>query len=106
MIQKIVLILATLWAYLFVSAVAYAFDAPSFPSCVNPQGSTIANYDSGTHGVVGDPGTHNGKDSVFQVNSSQVLQCFCPPSGSGIQTNFLKTTTLNDNQIKSLVSQG
>lgn len=90
-----------------VTAKASASDVPSFPSCVNPQGTVISQFNSGTHGIVGDMSTHAGSDSVFQVGSTQVLQCFCPSSGgTGVQTNFLNAKGFSNNQISSLIAQG
>ncbi|HEX8965691.1 MAG TPA: hypothetical protein VF820_04645 [Patescibacteria group bacterium] len=52
---------------------AFASTTPDFPACSSPQGSTIASYDSGTHGIPGDSSTYTGSDTVYQVNESQVL---------------------------------
>lgn len=86
-----------------------AFDLPSFSSCPTPGGDPQAQYSSGTHGIPGDVTTYTGSDSVFKLNSSQLVQCFCPePStgNSGIQTNWWKISDLTQNEINSLKNLG
>jgi len=74
-------------------------DRPIF-SCSAPIGTIIASYSSGTHGIPGDYGTHTGSDTVYQVNTDHVLQCFCPDNGqSGIQSNWLKVSDLSQEEL-------
>lgn len=88
------------------SPYAFAFDQPSFPSCLNPQGSILAQFADGTHGVPGNTDTFTGSDSVFTLSSSVVMQCLCPLNGQGIQTNWMKTSELSDPEISILENQG
>jgi len=85
---------------------AFAATEPSFPTCVNPQGEVKASYDSGSHGVVGDPNTYSGKDTVYSVNGGNQTQCLCPVNGNGIQTNWMKASNLSENEISVFVNQG
>lgn len=85
---------------------AYAVDIPSFPSCANPQGTQIASYGSGVHGIVGSAEIHTGADSVYQIDSETLIQCFCPENGEGIQTNWLKAISLSVDEIEQLKKMG
>lgn len=83
-----------------------AIDAPSFTSCVNPKGELKVNYETGTHGIAGQPGLFEGKDSVYKLSENSLTQCFCAVDGSGIQTNWWKLPQLSESEIKSLEAQG
>ncbi len=85
---------------------AYALTLPPFSSCLNPQGSLRASYNSGTHGIVGDASTHTGQDAVYIVDQENFLQCFCDDNGKGIQTKWLKASSFSDTDLKYLQSQG
>lgn len=92
-------------AFLFAK-VAMAIDIPHFPACVNPEGLKIVDI-RGTHGVAGDTTTYTGVDKVYLVNGKeQVTQCLCLDDGRGIQTNWWKISSLNEDQIKILKSEG
>jgi len=63
-----------------------------FPSCNNPTRKIISSYDKGSHEIIG-IGRLEGSDTVYQItqdSKDKILQCFCPESGTGIQTNWLK----------------
>lgn len=92
--------------YSLLSMPVYADGIPSFPSCLNPQGTLKAKYDNGTHGIVGDTRVYTGRDEVYTVSDNTAIQCFCPDNGNGIQTNWWKTENFDVNQIKSYQSQG
>jgi signal peptidase len=65
-----------------------------FPSCNDPKGTVISSYETGMHEIVG-VGLLSGSDVVYQLSEGskdRVMQCYCPESGVGIQTNWLKTT--------------
>ena len=85
---------------------AYGVTTPTFPSCVNPQGQVIASYDSGTHGVVGNTSAFTGKDSVYTLSGDTLMQCLCADSGEGIQTNWWKVSSLTEDEVNVLISQG
>ncbi len=85
---------------------AFAISVPSFPSCLNPQGSLKANYSDGTHGIVGRTATYTGADKVYQVDANTLVQCFCPNDGRGIQTNWLKVSGFSQNDINILKNDG
>ncbi|MBI1863264.1 hypothetical protein HYS00_04055 [Candidatus Microgenomates bacterium] len=88
------------------AANVHAIDMPAFPSCLVPSGQVKAQYIEGTHGIVGDAGVYTGADIVYTVNKDQVIQCFCPPEGQGIQTNWMKATGLYENEIEQLKREG
>lgn len=92
--------------YLLSPMSVLAVTTPSFPSCLNPQGSLKASYANGVHGIAGSSNTYTGQDTVYQINDSQVLQCFCDNTGAGIQTNWLKVSQLSDNDIQILENDG
>lgn len=83
-----------------------ALDTPNFPTCQNPQGAIKAQYNEGNHGIVGDSATYTGKDTVYQINADTFLQCFCSPNGQGIQTNWWKVSSLNQEEIQILKNSG
>lgn len=82
-----------------------AVEIPNFPSCTNPQGTLIASYDNGLHGVVGGS-SYNGNDKVYKLNEISVVQCLCTTDGKGIQTNWWKASSLDENQINTLKTEG
>ena len=83
-----------------------AYTVPSFPSCVNPQGSLKVSYSNGIHGIVVQ-GEKTGADAVYSINADMVMQCFCPTdSGNGIQTNWLKASGLSSEDRRVLTNNG
>src|SRR5258705_13367062 len=103
MIKKFVFVLSFV-ALLqqLVATQVYALTIPQFPSCVNPQGTVLASYDSGAHGVIGNANSFNGSDKVFTISDTTVMQCLCPENGDGIQTNWVKASSFSDDDIKIL----
>ena len=83
-----------------------AVDVPTFPSCLNPAGSVIANYDTGTHGIAGRSATYTGKVTVYNVGEGLVTQCFCSIDGNGIQTDWWNASSLSEDQVAILKNQG
>lgn len=77
-----------------------------FISCINPAGEIKANYEDGTHGIVGSTNTYVGKDTVYSLSGDALTQCFCSSDGKGIQTNWWKISSLTQNEINGLISQG
>lgn len=92
--------------YLVAAQTVSAQSIPSFPSCPNPGGELIASYDSGIHGVPGDATEFTGSDQVFKLNDTQVVQCLCPDSGSGVQTLWWKDSGLSEDEISVITKQG
>ena len=81
---------------------ARAFTIPEFPSCEYPEGTLKVHYDDGIHGIPGDTREHRGIDDVYRITESTLLQCFCPPDGIGIETNWWKFTGLTQENIETL----
>lgn len=108
MIQKLFLIVLALIVISITSApVAEAATAPQFPSCENASGTVIAEYDTGVHGIPGKTGTYTGSDKVFVVTEDQILQCYCPDSGSqGIQSNWWKYQDISESDLKIFIKTG
>ncbi len=84
------------------------FAAPNtdFSACINPQGTLIASYDNGTHGIVNNTGSYAGSDKVYVLGNGNAMQCFCGTNNEGIQTNWLKNTGFSDAEISILKNQG
>lgn len=80
--------------------------SPSFASCLAPQGTVKAHYETGVHGIVGDYGKYEGADTVYLLNDEQAYQCFCPPSGAGIQTNWWMVPHMDKFQKEEFIKQG
>lgn len=99
------LIVSFLLSARFLAFPAYAVSIPSFPACANPQGTIVAKYDSGNHGIVG-AGEKSGSDAVYKLSDESLLQCFCGADGAGTQTNWFKASALSEEDIKDLVIQG
>lgn len=92
--------------YASIGSPVFAVAIPSFPACVNPQGTVKASYDSGTHGIVGSSAEYNGSDKVYQLDQNGLVQCFCADNGQGIQTNWMKAAGFSDADIQVLKNQG
>lgn len=83
-----------------------AYDAPSFPQCFNYTGIVKVEYKTGWHAIVGDPVLKEGGDVVYSLDEGNILQCFCPDNGKGIQSNWWKFSSLVHDQIESYKKQG
>lgn len=93
------LLVGCAFIFTFASEVS-ASSEPSFPACVNPQGAIVANYASGTHGIVGNTSVYTGSDTVYMSSDVTYVQCFCPEnSGEGIQTNWWKITDISQEEV-------
>lgn len=92
--------------YLGLVRNSFAYQVPQFTSCVNPQGQIKVNYDNGTHGIAGNTGSFQGKDTVYSLSGDALTQCFCSSDGKGIQTNWWKVSSLTEDEINLLRSQG
>lgn len=84
----------------------YAVSTPTFPSCANPQGEIKVSYSDGTHGIVGSSDTFTGRDAVYTLSDDTVTQCFCSVDGKGIQTDWWKASSLTEDEVAILKSQG
>lgn len=80
--------------------------APNFPSCANPQGSLKVRYESGSHAVIGYSESFSGEDEVYWVEGGIALQCLCPSSGDGIQTNWWNVPGISQQEIDRYKSLG
>jgi hypothetical protein len=96
----------TFFGFLFLATPAKAVNIPDFPSCSSPRGTVRVSYDSGIHGIPGDAGRYEGSDIVYTVSDSQLVQCFCAASKSGIQTNWWKISSLSADQVSFLKNLG
>jgi hypothetical protein len=104
--QKFVSVILAVISVLTMAQIAHAATTPNFPTCIAPSGSVKANYDNGTHGIVGDTNTYTGKDTVYTISDNALTQCFCPGNGAGIQTNWVKAGIFSENDQKVLIAQG
>ena len=101
-----VIFLSIVLALSAFTGTVHAATIPTFPSCINPQGTVISNHDSGTHGVAGDTGVYTGKDTVYSLTSETLTQCLCASTGAGTQTNWWKASTLTQDEINVLTNEG
>ncbi len=90
----------------FAQSVNDDFVIPTFPTCNNPQGTIKVSYSEGTHGIPGDTRVYTGRDTVYTLSDTTVVQCFCAPNGRGIQTNWWKVSSLSIDAIEYLTDQG
>lgn len=106
-IKKIISVLGILAAILCINGSVFAMPAaPEFPSCLTPSGEMKANYESGIHGIVGDSNKYEGRDTVYLTSDYNAYQCFCPPSGNGIQTNWWMIGDMKQHDIDTYTKQG
>lgn len=98
-------IFATAFVLLFVPAVN-AYEIPQFPSCTAPSGVVKVSYPSGVHGIVGDPKTYSGADTVYSISPDTLTQCFCAEDGTGIQTNWWKVSSITQDEVETLKNLG
>ena len=96
---------ATAAATVFASNV-HGMQTPEFPSCLVPQGTVKTHYETGVHGIVGDYGKYEGADTVYEINDDLAMQCFCPPNGAGIQTNWWMVKHMNKYEKEELIKKG
>lgn len=92
--------------YLGLVRTSFAYQVPNFTSCVNPQGEVKVNYETGIHGIAGNSGSFQGKDTVYTLSGDALTQCFCAVDGKGVQTNWWKVSSLTEQEIETLKSQG
>lgn len=105
-IQALVITLLTIFALVIGSVDVFAVNTPNFPTCSNPQGTIKVSYNEGTHGIAGDTKEYTGSDTVYQLDSNNLQQCFCSENGQGIQTNWWKISSLDQEQIQLLKNSG
>ena len=105
---KKIIISSLIALILFLRQVSHieAVITPSFPSCLNPQGTTKVSYSSGSHGIVGTTAEYTGSDTVYTLSSETQVQCFCSEQGDGIQTNWWKINSLSQEEIDQFVKLG
>lgn len=99
------LVLAGLLSFVGVKN-AYATTTPTFPLCINAEGTLKVQYDNGTHGIVGRTENYNGSDAVYLTSGNNAMQCFCPENGQGVQTNWWKVSSLSDEEIQIKKNEG
>ncbi len=85
---------------------AYAVTTPNFPSCLSPQGTLRVFYPNGTHGIVGSSQEYVGSDTVYDLDATTILQCFCSVDGTGIQTNWWNASSLTEEEVEVLKKEG
>lgn len=85
---------------------AFATSGPNFPSCLNPNKEPIVQYSTGIHGVPGRTESYSGEDKVYLLDGGHYLQCLCTVNGSGIHTNWWKTSSLTEEEVSSLKASG
>lgn len=85
---------------------ANAQTLPTLTTCLAPNGTLKTSYDTGTHGVPGDTNTYSGSDKVYTVSDNYTMQCFCAENGNGVQTDWVKTSVLSEDEIKVYTNSG
>ncbi len=85
---------------------AFAMSVPEFGSCLNPQVAASQVNTGNNHGVIGKSGNYSGTDTIYSLSNGNVMQCLCPDSGNGVQTNWLKASSFSQSDIDVLKNQG
>ena len=91
---------------LLTSRASFASEIPNFGSCANPEGKIKIVYENGVHGIVGNENTFTGKDVVYELTETTLVQCFCEDNGSGIQTNWWEIGSIERKELETLLNQG
>ncbi len=104
--KKIITGIALTAVFVALVSPVHAVTEPTFASCLNPQGEVTAKYADGVHGIVGQPDGVRGEDTVYKNGSQDFVQCFCPPDGAGIQTNWMNAANLSEDERKSFIYAG
>ncbi|KKS89070.1 MAG: hypothetical protein UV63_C0025G0008 [Microgenomates group bacterium GW2011_GWC1_43_11] len=99
-------LVSLLFTFFFGIPKVFAFAYPTFPTCANPQGTLLVSYPDGTHGIPGSPTSYTGSDAVYRLNDTTLTQCFCSTYGEGIQTNWWNASSLTDDEVAILRSEG
>lgn len=104
---KIIFLISIFAFHLLAITRVYATSIPTFPSCSSPEGTIKVQYDSGVHGIVGRTEEYRGKDTVYTISDTTLLQCFCSENAStGIQTNWWKVNAITSDEVQQLKNQG
>ena len=98
--------IVTAFSFILAGNVFAQSTQPSFPACSNPSGKLRISYADGQHAIVGESGLQVGADAVYDLEAGNVQQCFCSVDGSGVQTNWWKISSLDQDEIDSLVKLG
>ncbi|OGM27088.1 hypothetical protein A2962_03225 [Candidatus Woesebacteria bacterium RIFCSPLOWO2_01_FULL_39_61] len=107
LVKRTLLSLILLLGLLSFASEANAQSAPpEFPACTNPGGTLRISYADGEHAIVGESGLRVGADAVYDLEGGNVQQCFCSVDGSGVQTNWWKISSLDQDEIDTLVKLG
>lgn len=108
MLKTIATIILFLFVTLIVSAQpVMAYEVTDFGSCLNPQASASQVNTGSDHGVVGYPNQgFSGTDSIYSLDSNNVMQCLCADNGQGYQTTWLSTNNYSDSELSTFESQG
>ncbi|QQS39486.1 hypothetical protein IPM62_02645 [Candidatus Woesebacteria bacterium] len=88
------------------SSVSAQSAIPNFPACSNPQGVLKVSYTDGQHAIVGEGVLRAGSDYVYSLENGSAMQCFCSENGSGVQTNWWKISSLDEDEIETLKKLG
>lgn len=100
------LFVSIVFCWLHSAKIANAVFHPSFPSCLNPGKEPIVINSTGVHGVPGRTDAYNGEDKVYALGEGNHLQCLCTVNGSGIHTNWWKTSSLTEEEVNTLKADG
>ena len=107
MLQKTLITIATTSVLLAGFAKpAFAVSLPDFGSCGNPQVNASQVNTGNNHGVAGRTASYAGTDSIYTLSNGNVMQCLCPDNGSGVQTNWLKASSVSEGDVKVLKNEG
>ena len=104
--KKLSVLFVSLVLLLVSGQTALAVTTPDFPTCSNPNGTLVVSYVDGQHGIVGSTANYVGADKVYSLGSGNYMQCFCAADNNGIQTNWWKTSSLNQEEIQTLKNLG
>jgi len=104
--MKNLILVVLLFVFFAAAGKSHAATLPTFPSCLNPQGTIKSTYSNGTHGIVGSSNSYSGSDTVYNVLGNSVTQCFCGSDGQGIQTNWFEVSGLTQGEIQDLKNDG
>ena len=90
-------------AWLLLAAKVFAYDAPVFPTCIDPQGSEIISQESTAFNPDGTRGVGN---VYYRISDDKIMQCYCDESANGSQTNWWKVSGLSQEELEYFQQEG
>lgn len=104
--KRVAIFGAVVTSFFVFAATAKALTIPNFPTCNAPEGIVKVHYPDGVHGIPGSTSEYRGSDTVYKITDDLIMQCYCAPDATGIQSNWWKVSHLSQEEKEYLVRSG